>query len=66
MREERYVRSISQLLNYHRVSSPKFLKTVHSEIPALHFPAKIPYTENIFLKTALLHMANILLLSRAV
>lgn len=64
MREERYSGSISQLF----YSSPEFLKIFHSEIPTLHFLAKTPYTDNIFLflKTSLLHTANILLISRAV
>lgn len=68
MREERYFGSISHFFCYHWVSSPEFLKTVHSEIPTLHFLAKTPHTANmfLFLKTSLLHMANILLISRAV
>lgn len=67
MREEKYLGSISQIFYYHWVSSAEFLKRVHSEIPTLHFLAKTPHTENIFLflKTSLLHMANILLVSRS-
>lgn len=67
MREERYFGSISQLFYYHWVSSPEFLKTVHSEISTPHFLAKTPYTENVFLflETSLLLMANTLLVFRA-
>lgn len=65
IRKESYFRNVSQLFYYHWVSSPEFLKLVHSAASTLHLLSQRPYTENIilFLKTSLLRMANILLLS---